>query len=131
MFTKPSSYDAAVARSKMTPIQKITAERKRQIEVEGWTPEHDDEHKDGEMLRAATLYYAHSKGEPMTLRSDGAPVGWPWDASWWNPKDRERDLVRAGALCLAERERLRRIKGTYRGHVDQKLSLIVQALESL
>jgi hypothetical protein len=119
----------------MSPIQKIQAERKRQIEVEGWTPEHDDAHSDGELLRAAAFYYSNAKRSPddppLTLRPDGAPLGWPWDASWWKPKDRERDLVRAGALCLAERERLRRIKGSYRGHVDQKLSLIVEALDRL
>ena len=114
----------------MQPIKMISMERRRQIEVEGWTSEHDDEHKDGEMLKAATLYYVHAKGEPLTFRADGAPVGWPWEAQWWKPKDRVRDLVRAGALCLAERERLRRIKGSYTGHVNQKLSLIVQALET-
>ena len=131
MFTRPSAYDAAVRRSKMTPIQKINAERKRQIDVEGWTSEHDDTHDQGEMLHAAMLYYAFAKLGPddMTLRADGAPIGWPWDASCWKPKDRERNLVRAGALCLAERDRLRRIKGSYR-HIDQKLALIVEALAS-
>lgn len=121
---KHASYDTAT--------KKIHAERRRQIEIEGWTPEHDDTHSDGEMLRAAVLYYAHAKlgpdDPPLTLREDGAPLGWPWDSQWWNPKDRERDLVRAGALCLAERERLRRIKGSYRGHVHQKLMLIVDAI---
>lgn len=36
--------------------QRIAAERKRQVEVEGWTDEHDDEHDAGEMARAARLY---------------------------------------------------------------------------
>lgn len=134
MFTRPSEYDAAVRRSKMTPIQKIHAERKRQIEEEGWTPEHDDTHAEGEMLRAAVLYYSFTKlgpdDPPLTTKPDGAPVGWPWDASWWKPKDPARNLVRAGALCLAERERLRR-KGSYAGHVNHKLSQIVQALDKL
>jgi hypothetical protein len=119
----------------MTASQKIHAERKRQIDVEGWTPEHDDTHSDGEMLRAAALYYSHAKlrpdDPPLTLKVDGAPLGWPWHASWWKPKDKERDLIRAGALCLAERDRLRRVKGSYRGHVDQKLFLIAEALDAL
>jgi hypothetical protein len=115
----------------MLATKRIAEERRRQIEVEGWTAEHDDEHKDGEMLKAASLYYANAKGEPLTLRADGAPVGWPWDAKWWNPKDRVQDLVRAGALCMAERDRLRRIKGSYTGHVNQKLSLIAEALAAL
>ncbi|HGM7247685.1 TPA: hypothetical protein ACKQE9_006505, partial [Pseudomonas aeruginosa] len=31
----------------------VQAERRRQITAEGWTPEHDDEHADGQMARAA------------------------------------------------------------------------------
>lgn len=34
-------------------IQLIAEERVRQIEQEGWTPEHDDEHADGELAIAA------------------------------------------------------------------------------
>jgi hypothetical protein len=33
---------------------------------------------------------------------------WPWSREWWQPKDRRRDLVRAGALIVAEIERLDR-----------------------
>jgi len=29
----------------MTAIEDIAAERRRQIEVEGWAPEHDDLHR--------------------------------------------------------------------------------------
>ena len=115
----------------MTPIMKIQAERKRQVEVEGWTPEHDDQHNEGEMLRAATLYYLHAAKPGLfpSLRPDGAPLGWPWEAKWWKPKDRERDLIRAGALCLAERERFERISySTHRDHVEQKLRSILKAL---
>lgn len=36
----------------MSVIDEIAAERRRQIEVEGWTPEHDDEHPDGHMNSA-------------------------------------------------------------------------------
>ena len=110
----------------------IAAERKRQIEVEGWTPEHDDAHADGEMLTAAVLYYAHAKRQPndppMGMKADGAPLGWPWEACWWKPKTPARDLARAGALCLAERDRLRRARHSWIGHVDQKLRLITKAL---
>lgn len=34
----------------------IAAERARQIEAEGWAPEHDDQYTDGELTRAATFY---------------------------------------------------------------------------
>lgn len=110
----------------------IHDERQRQIDQEGWTPAHDDTHENGEMLTAAVLYYHSAKGTLTTLRrGDGAPLGWPWDAEWWKPKSPQRDLERAGALCLAEKERLRRIRGSYRQHVDQKFKLIVKALTEL
>lgn len=34
----------------------VLAERRRQIEAEGWTPEHDDEHSNGELSDAAGCY---------------------------------------------------------------------------
>lgn len=109
--------------------QAIEAERRRQISVEGWTPEHDDEHDDGSMLRAAVIYYQHAARPdmPLTLDSDGRPIGWPWDRKWWKPKDRARDLERAGALCMAEIDRLKR-KGAAYGHAVQKLNQIRNAL---
>jgi hypothetical protein len=38
------------------------------------------------------------------------PCGWPWDAEWFRPvpKDRIRELVKAGALIAAEIDRLNR-----------------------
>ena len=36
----------------------VLAERQRQIEVEGWTPEHDDAHSLGQMASAALCYLA-------------------------------------------------------------------------
>lgn len=128
----------------MTPKEAreaIQAERERQVSVEGWTPDHDDRHDNGEMLRAAVIYYQHAARPdiPLTMEMDGRPLGWPWDAQWWKPKDRERDLVRAGALCLAERDRILRWHGArtvadvsrglpWLGHVDHKYELIVSAL---
>lgn len=112
----------------MTPLDMIKAERKRQIEVEGYTAQHDDQHSDGGMLTAANFYYLHALGRPLTYRPDGAPLGWPWGRSCWKPKNPERDLVRAGALCMAELDRLRRIKGSIREHASRKLNAIVIAL---
>jgi hypothetical protein len=91
----------------------VLAERQRQISEEGWTPEHDDEHVNGELAQAAACYADYSVlGEDMIieLSDDGKPVpgGWPWASSWWKPKDPRSDLVRAGALILAEIERLDR-----------------------
>ena len=80
-------------------VKAVQAERDRQVSAEGWSPEHDDHHDDGSLLRAAVIYYQHAARPdmPITMEPDGRPLGWPWEAQWWKPKDRERDLVRAGS----------------------------------
>jgi hypothetical protein len=85
----------------------VLAERKRQIEAECWTPQHDDEHGNGEMAKAAACYALGSQGWPQR----GVNF-WPWDASWWKPRDHRSNLVKAGALILAEIERLDRAAST-------------------
>lgn len=89
-------------------IEQIYAERRRQIDSEGWTPEHDDEHAVGELAMAAACYAMHS-----VYRDDAANVGdipgyWPWDFDWWKPAAPRRDLIKAAALIVAEIERLDR-----------------------
>lgn len=100
----------------MNGIEAIAAERQRQMDVEGWTPEHDDTHTSGEMALAAAGYASHaaafSQINPPLSVYQSAPaelVNWPWDKSWWKPKNARNDLVRAGALIAAEIDRLDRI----------------------
>jgi len=81
----------------------VLAERERQKSIEGWTEAHDDTHATGE-LAAAAACYARLAG----LERIQPPPSWPWAQQWWKPKDRRRDLVRAGALIIAEIERLDR-----------------------
>lgn len=109
----------------------VRAERRRQIEVEGWTPEHDNEHENGEMLTAAVIYLHHGTKMMPVLPRGEPPLGWPWDRKWFKPKDRRSNLIRAGALCLAEKERLARRGTKYDGHVDHKLNLVLSALQAL
>ena len=86
----------------------LLAERQRQISAEGWAPEHDDEHCNGELAMAAVCYI----NETGTVnRNGGKPWGWPWAALWWKPDTRRRNMVKAGALILAEIERLDRAAG--------------------
>jgi hypothetical protein len=95
--------DAIEARQKRNAVvDEIAAERRRQTEVEGWTPAHDDQHVDGAMATAAACYAVDqgTKSSP--------PKAWPWHRSWWKPKDRRRDLIRAAALLVAEIERIDR-----------------------
>lgn len=87
----------------------VQAERRRQITAEGWTPEHDDQHSRGQMARAAACYALAGSSAP----NDGTAallvsLAWPWDQQWWKPTSARRDLVKAGALVLAEIERLDR-----------------------
>lgn len=98
------ALDARVRREALGTggVEAIAAERKRQVEVEGWTPEHDDEHDNGEMATAAACYAMarHNQDSPL--------MHWPWSMEWWKAKDRRSNLVRAGALIAAEIDRLDR-----------------------
>jgi hypothetical protein len=98
----------------------VMAERQRQRDVEGWTDKHDDEHAAGELARAGACYALADCGALATVgvqladrpgRDGAAAVKvfafdlWRWSSDWWKPVDRRRNLVKAGALILAEIER--------------------------
>lgn len=92
-----------MARAAQDAAQDVLAERARQISEEGWTPEHDDCNDGGEMAQAAACYALNAAGWQT-----GALRGcWPmkWMASWFKTTSPRRDLVKAGALILAEIER--------------------------
>jgi hypothetical protein len=96
----------------------VLAERRRQIEVEGWTPEHDDEHDAGQLSAAAGSYAlaASDKLHPYSQGDGGfdtePPSIWLWSNDWWKPGEPRRMLVKAGALILAEIERIDRAAPT-------------------
>jgi len=111
-------------------MTEIAAERRRQVEAEGWMPGHDDAHRFGEMARAAACYALQSTlGDPersFEASIDGGTVMfkrkfftvgtinisyllWPWSGQWWKPTTARRDLVKAAALIVAEIERLDRL----------------------
>jgi hypothetical protein len=73
----------------------IVAERGRQIEAEGYTPEHDAEHGRASLARAAIEY------EYARFGWRWPSVFWPWDKAAFKPRDRVNNLIRAGALYLA------------------------------
>ena len=85
----------------------ILDERQRQVEVEGWTHDHDDQYENGELPMAAACYalLAASPNEVALIKNQGL---WPWDQEWLKPGDSRRNLEKAGALILAEIERLQR-----------------------
>jgi len=79
----------------------VLAERQRQMQVEGWTLAHDDQYRHSELAHGAAAY-------ALVNDKRTRPACWPWAAEWWKPLDDRRNLVRAGALVLAEIERLDR-----------------------
>ena len=100
----------------------VLAERRRQVEAEGFAYELDDERGNGSLILAAVSYATNAavrvqlvqQGMPADVidqnsASAGVPRTWPWQASWWKPAGgTRRILVKAAALLIAEIERLDR-----------------------
>jgi hypothetical protein len=86
-------------------IADVVSERTRQIVDEGWTPEHDDAHSEGELARAGASY-ALMAFSPY--KQNSLPARWPWRSRFWKPTTSRRDLVKAAALIIAEIERIDR-----------------------
>jgi hypothetical protein len=87
--TKPPPLDATAL---------IARERRRQIEREGYTAEHD-QGRALDLVAAAAAYEANAAKAPENVKSP--PTGWPWAGRHWKPKGPLRNLVRAGALYQA------------------------------
>lgn len=116
-----------------TGIKLITDERNRQIEVEGFDEDHDDDpfHNSGELALAAICYAAPVRiysRFPDPLNSDNLYFADPWPEDWatnWDKRKRNKndllipekrtvketiqDLTKAGALIAAEIDRLLRL----------------------
>lgn len=84
----------------------IAAERRRQVAVEGFGPEHDDSHTDRQMAGAAAAYLVNSL--PYRNRGWIRRLLWQWDEAWFKPSTYRRDLIKAAALIVAEIERVDR-----------------------
>lgn len=142
----------AIKRDRSAAEADVLVERRRQVEAEGWSSEHDDTHDKGELAGAAACYALHGVGYVapshypprkvytavaaaresvsekdsaltreairMALGEPKAPSKWPWDAAWWKPTDRRRDLVKAAALLIAEIERIDRARSLTKGEND-------------
>jgi hypothetical protein len=94
----------------------VLAERRRQIEAEGYDPAHDDEHVNDEIAAMAAYYAMPEAARAWPANETG--YGDNWGAAiiphgWHMPRpcDRRRELVKAAALLLAEIERLDRAAG--------------------
>jgi hypothetical protein len=98
-----------------TGIEVIAEERQRQIEAEGYTAEHDDEHTAGELAMAGAAY---AIAPDMVYRLRKFQRGmhfcdiWPFevDEDGREKHGELRRLAIAGALIAAEIDRLTRLK---------------------
>lgn len=106
---EPSPSDPSSTRSEVTALADIAKERLRQHNVEGWTPEHDDAHVSAELAMAGACYALASFLNTEHALNTTFTRYWPWDRKWWKPKTPRENLVRAGALIVAEIERLDRL----------------------
>lgn len=104
-----------------TGIEIIADERNRQIQEEGWTSSHDEQHKNEELARAAMCYAMPNDikvravwGDNRMLRfyQNGGkdielfPKGWKMNPT---PDNRINELAKAGALIAAEIDRLQKL----------------------
>lgn len=97
-------------KSPSNAVQSVIAERQRHQSAEGWTPEHDDQYSKSQLLWASSCYVLNAI-HPFNR----IPFDWPWTPEWWKPTNPRRDLVKAGALILAELERIDRAAGIGKG----------------
>ncbi|WP_281932153.1 hypothetical protein [Roseibium album] len=100
--------------------QFIAMERLRQRFALEFSDEHDDAYTGNQLALAAAAYLVHGtaaerkKGVAIPSGSDfdvrTIPEIWPrdWEPVWFKPTDRRRNLVKAGALIIAEIERIDR-----------------------
>jgi hypothetical protein len=97
----------------MTGIERIAAERKRQIEEEGWNDSFIDSCMENELPNAAVCYALSKEDRDLdVLICDGVQYLfnrlWPFFDKQWKPSpdNRIRELEKAGAFCAAEIDRL-------------------------
>ena len=93
-------FEALHIRRPLSPfMQAVVAEVFRQREVEGYSAQHDDDLKLGDLAAAGGCYAIASSWDDC---EDIPPCYWPWTLYAWNPRDFRRNLVRSAALVIAE-----------------------------
>lgn len=85
----------------------VGAERRRQIEAEGFDYQHDDRYRDGQLERAGAAY-ALLRCRTWTTERWFIGDVWPFTGKWFKPRSHRENLVRAAAFLIAAIERLDR-----------------------
>jgi hypothetical protein len=102
-------FEALGWRQRISPFMAaVIAERQRQQDVEGWDTAHDDAHAPGELSHAGASYAIAAPGHLLGENISEPPITWHWEDAWWKPTGFRRDLVKAGALIVAEGEKFDR-----------------------
>ena len=81
----------------------------REVNPEEFKQMRDDQYTDCQLAAAAASYAVCGK-DPKALKLMGV-TAWPWRDYWWKPETYRRNLEKAGALILAEIERIDRHDG--------------------
>lgn len=91
---------------KKTGHELIQKERQRQIEIEGYSADHDKLYKNDELFNAAACYSSAERCRAINQGKYYFPAGWPWarDAFKPTPDNVIRELEKAGALFMAHQE---------------------------
>ena len=90
----------ALSVTDLTALHMIITERIGQFTREGWTPEHDDHQRDGDLALAAAAY-AKIASDEIQGGELKCPAWWPWSKKWFKPYGFQRNLERSGALVIA------------------------------
>lgn len=96
-----------------SPFADVYRERMRQLTIEEFSREQDDQYTNGELAALASCYAHHASfiARAPYGHEHSVPTLFPanMNQKWWKPSlDPRRDLVKAGALIAAEIERLDR-----------------------
>lgn len=117
-YDEPASkLHAAFSASEVTNALTAAAldllkERDRQINSKGHSSEQDDQYMNGELADAGSVYAFWANTFNLGLIAHTPPSCWPWPPEHWKPTSQRHMLIKAGALILAELDRLDRLQAS-------------------
>jgi len=94
----------------------VAEERLEQIEKHKFDEERDAQYVNGELVAMAQCYAAteYDDENGLVISDEHKPDGWPFDdLRYWRPKNKVADLAKAGALYMAEQDRLNAPSGSW------------------
>lgn len=109
--SKLSQLETIGGPMELEAVERVLAERIRQVEGEGYTPAHDDEHrKSGELAAAGACYLlavhhqnvAYVRTGAMVVQPSSPHPAWPFPRVIWKPASPTRMTIKGTALGLAD-----------------------------